>query len=459
LFNEFDPLDIYPKHGPGSVSTKETGPGKYKWSRVSSRIRNVYPLDAYYFASLGHVCDRLQELQNLEECESSAKVILVPKDSRGPRLISEEPLDFQWIQQGLHRAIVEHVERHALTKHNVHFTDQTNNRLGALLGSCQERLHWHSVKKVGIPYKLSVGEYATLDLKEASDRISIGLVNLLFPEKLLSYLMNTRSLSTVLPDGRIKVLNKFAPMGSALCFPVLALSIWAILTAASPDADTRESILVYGDDVVVKTAQAANAIHQLESFGLLVNRDKSCTTGFFRESCGLDAFRGEEVTPVRFRTVWTSARRPGPYTSYIAYANALYARGYYATYRLITNSLFSVYGNIPSIDMRLACPSLVEVPEEMRPKAKRTNKDLQRSEWRVWDLRTPRLTKEIDGWSMLLRYFAENVGRPRSPVEVNVLADAGKLSPTWLPFGATGSKFSASSYTNRDTEQLVKRWR
>jgi len=256
LFTRFDPTDIYPRHGPGAVATKQQLWDKFLWTNVSSRITSVYPFDAYFCASLGHVCDSFGSFSAIKDVDHSARVVLVPKDSRGPRLISCEPVDFQWIQQGLGRAVVELVESHPLTKENVHFTHQYPNRCGALLGS-------------------SNGRYSTLDLNEASDRVSTELVRLLFPQRVFTYLEACRSLSTELPDGRVIMLKKFAPMGSCLCFPILALTVWAILAAAAPDEYTRERILVYGDDVIVPTDFSANAIEQLESFGLKVNRDKS----------------------------------------------------------------------------------------------------------------------------------------------------------------------------------------
>jgi len=271
VFSNFDFTDIVPRHGPGAVATRQKLWDKFRFTNVSSRIRKHFPIDAYFYASLGHVCDRLDGLSAINDEDLPARVILVPKDSRGPRLISCEPVDFQWIQQGISRRLVQHIEELSLTRFNVFFTDQTPNQCGALLGS-------------------RTGRYATLDLKEASDRVSCGLVRLLFPSHVSEILLESaRSTSTTLPSGKIIRLEKFAPMGSALCFPILALTIWSILTAATSDADTQESILVYGDDVIVPTAFAANAIEQLESFGLKVNRDKSCTGGLFRESCGKDA--------------------------------------------------------------------------------------------------------------------------------------------------------------------------
>lgn len=439
LFATFDPRDINPRHGPGAVATKQKLWAKYQWSNVSANITQMYPLDEYYYASLGHVCDRLDTINSITDEDLPARVILVPKDSRGPRLISCEPVDYQWIQQGLGRAIVELVECHPLTKWNVHFTDQEPNRRGAILGS----------KEPTDP--TLVGRYSTLDLNEASDRVSLDLVRLLFPERIIPYLEACRSSSTVLPDGRVIKLRKFAPMGSCLCFPVLALTVWAILTAAAPDQDTSDGILVYGDDVIVPTAYAESAMMHLESFGLKVNRDKSCTSGLFRESCGMDAFNGIDVTPVRLRTVWSSSRQAGVYSSWIAYANSFYDRQYYCVYNLIVDRLISVYGNIPDDDMSLTCPSLRCVPENSKPHKRRINKALQKVEYYVWDVKAPSINKVIDGWSMLLRYFSEFANQV-----------------VWSPEGASSAQhqtlesdsvFTASQYTSRSTSMLVRRWR
>jgi hypothetical protein len=461
VFRTFDIMDIHPRHGPGAVSTGEQLWDKYRWTNVSSRITSTYPFDAYFQASLGHVCDSYPQYSTVGSVENPAKVILVPKDSRGPRLISCEPLDFQWIQQGLGRAIVRHLELHPLTRYNIHFTDQQPNQIGALLGS-------------------STGWYSTLDLKEASDRVSIGLVRLLFPEPLLTALMNCRSLSTQLPDGNIMRLNKFAPMGSALCFPVLATTVWALLAAGCWDAYpnygrvsshraidakscrvlrkyTLDRILVYGDDVIVPAGYTANAIELLEAFGLKVNRAKSCTSGFFRESCGMDAYKGEPVTPVRFRTVWRNSPSPDSYVSWISYANSCFRRGYHNVYDTIVEALLEVYGEIPDEDMNLSCPALIEVPEAYRPKTKRVNADLQKLQYRVWDIRSRVVKKEIDGWSMLLRYFAE-ADPTATPFDTN---DKPRRSGVQLdsPVLRPRRAYSVRSYTKRSSVKLIRAWR
>lgn len=446
VFSSFNPLDIYPSHGPGAVSTKEQLWDKWNWTTISPRIAQTYPIDEYFYTSQGHVCDHLQAIQNLKINESSAKVILVPKDSRGPRLISCEPLDFQWIQQGLSRAIVKRLETHPLTRESVRFTNQLPNQLGALLGSKD-------------------GRYATLDLAEASDRITVGLVHLLFGGTgLLDPLLNCRSLSTELPSGKIKYLNKYAPMGSALCFPVLATCVWAILTAGAPDAYTRKRIHVYGDDVIVPKAYALNAIELLESFGLKVNRDKSYIKGFFRESCGTEAFRGQVVTPIRFRTVWSSHRCPHSYSSWVAYANALYDKKYFHSYRYIVDKLIKVYGGIPDQASFRGCPVLREVPEAYRPKRKRINKTLQRVEVKAWTLQPVVLQREIDGWMMLLRFFAEGNRSPSHEHDITGHHSRCRELPYNMevalfgPFLTDRAPFSVRRYTKRKTVRLVQRW-
>jgi hypothetical protein len=430
VLSYFDPHNIVPSHGPGVVATKQRLWSKFEFTNVSGRIASMYPLDEFFFSSLGHVCDRHNVLMNITDRDLPARVLLVPKDSRGPRLISCEPVDFQWVQQGLGRAIVDWVESHPTTKWNVFFTNQQPNQFGSLLGS-------------------QTGKYSTLDLNEASDRVSVDLVRLLFPPHIYEYLAACRSLSTELPDGRILPLNKFAPMGSSLCFPILALTVWAILTAGAPDADTREGILVYGDDVVVPTAYAENAMKHLESFGLKVNRDKSCTKGLFRESCGVDAFKGTCVTPVRIRTVWSSSPRPDVYTSWIAYANSFYDRQYYETYDLIVSQLIHVYGPIPEASQGLTCPSLRVAPVGMRPLPRRCNKSLQKLEYKCWDVKSPVITKTIDGWLMLLRFFTEGA-QPAST------SNSGHHENVPSNLGAS---FSVGQYTRRKTSMLVKRWR
>lgn len=331
-----DPRNIRPRHGPGAVSTGESCSEKSHFSHITQRLERVYPFMEYMRFNLTHVCDTWDEPLAVKE-SGTAKVVLVPKDSRGPRLISCEPLDNQWIQQGQMDAIVAAIESHPLTRGQVNFKDQTINGALALQGSLS-------------------GLLATLDMKDASDRVSWALIELLFPLQWIEALYASRSSHTKLPTGRRVHLKKFAPMGSAVCFPVEALIFFALsvgsvyskhirLTAGSLGLTFYgergfqinrttlrklcRTIYVYGDDLVTRTEDSGSVMAYLECFALRFNTSKCCVSGFFRESCGVDAFKGVNVTPVRFRTNWDeSLTSPKSLISWVEYSNSLYEHGY-----------------------------------------------------------------------------------------------------------------------------------
>jgi hypothetical protein len=335
FFSSLDLSNIRPKHGPGVVSTGESNEEKYTFKRYSSRIDSVYPYSSYFYAAEGHL-EHPDQLDQLSVTVPSARVLLVPKDSRGPRLISCEPLENQWIQQGIKQSLVEFIEAHPVMGGHVNFTDQSINRDLALLGSVE-------------------GEYATLDLKEASDRISYPLVQLIYPHLMVRAMSVCRTNSTQLPDGRLITLSKFAPMGSALCFPVLAITVWLALTAGD-DACSRKTTYVYGDDIIVHRTDVHRAIKRLELVGLKVNVHKSCFTGFFRESCGCDAYKGHCITPLRLRKVWSHRPQSDLYVSYIAKANEAYDRGYPTLASYLARLVASVYKEVPyNTDGCLTC--------------------------------------------------------------------------------------------------------
>jgi hypothetical protein len=93
-------------------------------------------------------------------------------------------------------------------------------------------------------------------------------------------------------------------MGNATTFPVQSLVFWSICVAALQRHGFHQpgAVFVFGDDIVIPSECAELVINELESFGLLVNRTKSFWRGAFRESCGVDAFNGVNVTPVRWKT-------------------------------------------------------------------------------------------------------------------------------------------------------------
>lgn len=301
-----DPLDIRPYHGSGSTACRTPNYEKWHKLRYYEQLDSVFSYSDYFFYNPSHLVDELGKLEESEYCRPYARVVLVPKDSRGPRIISCEPAELLYIQQGLMGKLYEVLETHDLTRGFVNFTNQQVNRKLAHLSSI-------------------TGDMATMDLSEASDRVSLELVKKVFPPRWVEALIASRSTHTQLPDESIVELNKFAPMGSSCCFPVEALVFWACATLQIQkqwnQLPTRKrglsypEVYVYGDDIIVGSEYIGAAMSGLEAIGLKVNREKTYCSGPFRESCGGDYHNGMDVTPVRIRKnldsvstdVWTGA--------------------------------------------------------------------------------------------------------------------------------------------------------
>ena len=274
------------KHGPGAVAQKLSSNGKWSSREWTER------LDVWFSATL-HLAHSLSyEGEDLvlhpPGAEPPARVVAVPKTAKGPRIITAEPVYNQFIQQGLASLFENWMFRNRM----VSYEFQEPNQLLAREGS------WPG------------GSYATIDLSEASDRVSSRVVKDLLASSpaLLSAVYACRSQRSILPDGTTVLLRKFASMGSALTFPIETLVFATIASMAVARVEGRKirqddllDLRVYGDDIIVPLHAANECVQLLEAFGLKVNVHKSFMKGNFRESCGGDYFRGSRVTPVRVR--------------------------------------------------------------------------------------------------------------------------------------------------------------
>lgn len=295
VLSNSNPLDITPSHGSGATACRTPNWKKHHRALVYyEKLDDVYPYSDYFFYNHSHLSDEYERLRDsVPQSVPRARIILVPKDSRGPRVISCEPAELMFIQQGLMRSLYRTLETHKLTSGYVNFTNQTVNRELARLSS------------------KGIIEFATIDLSDASDRVSLELVRRVFPENWFEALNACRSEETTLPNGEIVKLNKFAPMGSSCCFPVEALVFWACAQASIrilEGARHPSDVYVYGDDIVIPTRYASAVTRGLELVGLKVNANKSYCQGPFRESCGGDYHFGNDVTPVRVRKFFGKSR-------------------------------------------------------------------------------------------------------------------------------------------------------
>jgi hypothetical protein len=201
------------------------------------------------------------------------------------------PKEAVWIQQGCRRLLeraITHYKSEASGR--INFRDQTvNGRLA--LESSRTR------------------EFVTLDLKEASDRISCKLVQSLFGDYAYKFISCSRASSVKLLDNRVMKLRKWAPMGNALCFPVQSLLFYAIVRAGirCRYGENCNDVYVFGDDIIFPAKYYDGALNALIRCGLVPNPQKTFKRGFFRESCGVDAFNGIDVTPHRLKKIDNSS--------------------------------------------------------------------------------------------------------------------------------------------------------
>jgi len=146
-------------------------------------------------------------------------------------------------------------------------------------------------------------QYATLDLSSASDSISVAMVDRLFPPDWLAILHQSRIGRVVLPDNRCVESETFCTMGIGYTFPLQTLVFLSILKAASfySFGKRKMTISVYGDDMIYNVILHSHILDVFSEIGLVVNIEKSYHTGYFRESCGGDYFRGVDVRPFQPR--------------------------------------------------------------------------------------------------------------------------------------------------------------
>lgn len=294
--------DIVPKHGPGATAEKKTSNGKYTQSEWTARLEASFPSLEYVFPNYGwYDSAPYQSLDILSpEAERPVRVIDVPKTLKTPRIIAIEPSCVMYMQQGLQEAIKSAFREDYNSRNFVCYDSQSQNRKLAEFGS-------------------KSGLLATLDLKEASDRVSmLHVADLLHDVPRFKRAVFACRSTKADVDGDVITLAKYASMGSALCFPMeamvfttivfigIARSLGRPLTRKDIDVLVGK-VRVYGDDIIVPVEFAEPVIKTLEAFGLVVNTTKSFWTGWFRESCGKDFFAGHDVSVVKLGKVFPSS--------------------------------------------------------------------------------------------------------------------------------------------------------
>lgn len=391
-------LDLLPKHGPGATAERISGNQKYVHQKWYQRLERYFPMDSYAFSSLNAIESKEFERLTLvsEADEQPVRVIHVPKTLKGPRIIAIEPVCMQYAQQAISRLLVKHLESTKPYLGHVNFTNQGINRRLAMIGS-EDKSH------------------ATLDLTSASDRVPLSLVSrmLEIAPVLRDAILACRSSRAQLPSGKIITLRKFASMGSALCFPIesmyfYTLCIGALLRKYNRPV-TREDIrlmssrvTIYGDDIIVPQIDAAAVVDHLQKYYCKVNMSKSFWSGNFRESCGMDAFMGEEVTPTYVREMPPDDRRDGAaLVSWMSASNHFYKRGYWRTARVLSKYCERLLGKLPIVGPDSAGLGMVSFQQVVS--IERWGQRYQRPEVRTWVASPVYRTDKLDGYPALTK--------------------------------------------------------
>jgi len=337
--------NLFPKHGPGATADRLSSNEKWKQHAWPSRLERILPFGEYAIPNWSYY-DLLDKVDILEPgSEIPVRVITVPKTLKTPRIIAIEPTAMQYMQQGILRSLLDAFKEDNYLSRIIGFDDQDPNRDLARSGSLR-------------------GDLATLDLSEASDRVSNQHVLLMLRNHphLLEAVQATRSRKADVPGYGVIRLAKFASMGSALCFPFEAmvfttLVLMGISKELSEPLSDRKSleaysrqVRVFGDDIIAPSRHVLSVVAQLENFGFRVNRSKSFWTGKFRESCGREYFNGEDVSIVRVRQVFPTQRQNASgVISLVSLRNQFYNAGYWQTCKWLDKKIRKLIKYFPDV--------------------------------------------------------------------------------------------------------------
>jgi len=381
------------RHGPGAVAERLKGWEKSTFPNWPHKLDRVFP-----FQMLGKTSGSDQERPLNREVP--ARLICVPKTAKSPRLIAAEPTSHQYCQQMIWRFMKEESKR-LFRGHFLDFADQSKSH--------------ELVRQASLD-----GSLSTVDLSSASDRLSCWVVERMFRRNkpLLYALHSTRTRcveDTIDGTRKLIFINKFASQGTASTFPVQSFCFLFIALAASIEGKInwrsiwrmKDQVRVYGDDIIVPTHGYARLVAIMDLLGLKVNEDKTFFTGNFRESCGYDAFKGYDVTPVKPKTL--VADSPTSCQAVIDTINNLFNKG-------LWNASDSLRSHLPphvSSGLRIVGINDVGYPGltsftggDERHLRRRWNSRFHRDEVRVWSISPKPERRHRGGYETLLEFFS-----------------------------------------------------
>lgn len=264
-------------YGPGAVFSGGGTTGKHVVSKIGGKHTCTRAAAGLYYdvvrSFFPNLANRRVEEDTLEIVRGN-KLAFVPKDRTKCRTIAVEPSCNVFLQKGIGEWMARRLRQFGLD-----LRDQNPNVEAAWAGSI-------------------TGDLATIDLSDASSRISRNVVRSLLPPDWFALLDVVRSPSWVDDNGKWHAYEMFSSQGNAFTFPLETLIFYAL---AKSSYSVGQSPIVYGDDIIVPSEYYAPVVETLEEYGFAVNNDKSFATGFFRESCGGDFLDGKAVRPIYYK--------------------------------------------------------------------------------------------------------------------------------------------------------------
>lgn len=425
------------KHGPGAVF--EGLSSNQKWSELVEAIKNDdFDTEAHGYADFGAILSETDERARIDVPEgriclkagasrSSARLISVPKNSTSRRTITIEPTVNQFVQQGLNSRLRDEIVACPILGNSLALTDQSKNQILALEGSLYDN-------------------WATIDLKSASDLLTVKLVERVFDRhsQFFDYMMDCRSPYVEYENNRTK-LWKFAGMGNALTFPVQSVCFAIVCYAAIMDQEgTRPTywnlkrasrhVRIYGDDIIIKAKYANQVVNWLTKVGLKVNDGKSFLTGNFKESCGVDAFMGVDITPIYLKHLPDStSTKPSAIKSLVETSNHLWMQGLYTASTVIKNEVEERLGkSLPLVSRSSEALGWHSRLDAMTPT--RWNRSLHRLETRALVLVSLKRKDRLDGYAALLKSFhVPLLGRGKDHLQQSPIRFRHRIRQKWVP--------------------------
>lgn len=337
------PISLFrPHHGKGVVAEVVIGRDKnLKSQLMTTTIDQEILLDR-----LGFGMRDFNPYTRFVMQQPPARFISVPKAWNKRRGICAEPAGNQFFQQGIKEVLYDYISHHEYLGRRIKLRDQTVNQ---------------SLAKTA-----SVHGYATTDLSDASDSVSLPLVELIFADTpLIDWFMASRSTccSYEQEDGSVVILPliSFSPMGSAVCFPLECLVFAACCEyisrqygdLASREFDNLTNWSVFGDDIIIKDFMSKRLRRLLRRLGFIINETKSFSGGPFAESCGGEYLNGRDVTPLRCKfSPFICSTTAESYVKLRDFCNTALSRGFlttrYAALRFLMDRYKPVFTDDPA---------------------------------------------------------------------------------------------------------------